>query len=221
MDSRETSLRSRWWLSWLSLVWVVLAASGSWLAGAGGAGAAPVPGSFATSPAASTTYDAAPYAYGSMVTLSATNSVTSSCRVPPSGAIVASWGQFVRSSGAGVAAETGGIAANAAAGNAARDAIAAEYPGSSIEQTFSTTLGARRVDVLTQDGLAIESKVGRTSLTSGIQSQIAKDQLLLQNGDVNGVQWVFGRSGVTGQIGPTGPLQAALDKAGIGWTLGP
>jgi len=109
-------------------------------------------------------------------------------------------------SATGVAAESGGIAANAAAGNAARDAIAAQYPGSLTEQTFSTALGARRVDVLTQDGLAIESKVGRTSLTSGIQSQIAKDQLLLQNGDVNGVQWVFGRSRVTGQIGPTGPL---------------
>lgn len=46
--------------------------------------------------------------------------------------------------------------------------------------------------------------------------------MLLQNGDVNGVQWVFGRSGgVTGQTGPTGPLGAAFDKAGITWTLGP
>lgn len=61
-----------------------------------------------------------------------------------------------------VAAESGGgILANQAAGNAARDAIAAANPGSLTEQTFNTALGARRVDVLTQDGLAIESKVGR------------------------------------------------------------
>lgn len=111
--------------------------------------------------------------------------------------------------------------ANQAAGNAARDAIAAENPGSSIEQTFQTALGARRVDVLTQNGLAIESKVGYTSLSSSIQAQIAKDQLLIENGDVTGVQWVFGRSAVTGQIGPSGPLGAALDKAGIPWSLGP
>ena len=43
---------------------------------------------------------------------------------------------------------------------------------------------------------------------------------LLGNGVVNDVQWQFLWGGVTGQIGPTGPLQAALDKAGIGWGLG-
>jgi len=116
----------------------------------------------------------------------------------------------------------GGILANQAAGNAARDAIAAAHAGSLTEQTFSTALGARRVDVLTQNGLAIESKVGRASLTSDIRAEIAKDQWLLQNNpDITGIQWVFTRSAVTGQIGPTGPLAAALDKAGIPWGLGP
>jgi RHS repeat-associated protein len=122
----------------------------------------------------------------------------------------------------GVAAESGGgILANQAAGNAARDAIAEANPGSLTEQTFPTDLGARRVDVLTAGRQAIESKVGRTSLTSDVSSQIAKDQWLMQNGDVASVRWVFSRSGVTGQIGPTGPLADALDKAGIPWTLGP
>jgi hypothetical protein len=111
----------------------------------------------------------------------------------------------------------GGILTNQAAGNAARDAIAAANPDSTIEQTFQTTLGARRIDVLTHEGIGIESKVGYTSLTRSIQSQIAKDQLLMDNGDLSGVQWIFGRSGVTGQVGPSGPLGAALDKAGIPW----
>jgi hypothetical protein len=75
--------------------------------------------------------------------------------------------------------------------------------------------------VLTPEQLAIESKVGRTSLTADIRLQIAKDQWLLQNHDVNGVEWVFSRSAVTGQVGPTAPLQAALDDARITWTIGP
>jgi hypothetical protein len=122
----------------------------------------------------------------------------------------------------GVAANSGSrIALNQAAGNAARDAISAAHPGSLIEQSFTTTAGVRRLDVLTRGLVGIESKVGRTSLTGATRSQIAKDSLLLQNGDVNGIQWVFSRSGVTGQIGPTGPLADALSKAGIPWSLAP
>jgi len=122
----------------------------------------------------------------------------------------------------GVAAESGSrIAANQAASNAARDALASAHPGSLIEKSFSTTAGVRRLDVLTQGGLGIESKVGRTSLTAATRSQIAKDSLLLRNGDVTGVEWVFSRSGVTGQVGPTGPLSDALGKAGIPWSLAP
>lgn len=121
-----------------------------------------------------------------------------------------------------VAANSGSrIAANQAAGNAARDALSAAHPGSLIEQSFSTTAGVRRLDVLTQGGLGIESKVGRTSLTAATRSQVAKDSLLLRNGDVTGMEWVFSRGGVTGQIGPTGPLADALGKAGIPWSLAP
>ena len=105
------SSRSRWWLSLWSLL-VVLAASGSGLAGAGGVVTAVVRGSLAASPAASTMYDASPYVYGSMVTLSATNSSSGSGRVPPSGAIFISSGQSVRSSATAVAAETADGASN-------------------------------------------------------------------------------------------------------------
>jgi len=120
------------------------------------------------------------------------------------------------------AANTGSqIAANQAAGNAARDALAAGHPGALIEQSFSTTAGVRRLDILTQSGLGIESKVGRTSLTATTRSQIAKDSLLVRNGDVTGIEWVFSRSAVTGRIGPTAPLADALSKASIPWSLAP
>jgi hypothetical protein len=121
----------------------------------------------------------------------------------------------------GLATGDAGILANQAAGNAARDAIAARYAGARTEVTFQTALGARRVDVLTQEGLAIESKVGYTSLTQSARSQIAKDQLLMQNPQISGVEWEFGRSAVTGQAGPSGPLAAALNRAGIPWSTQP
>ncbi|MEP7765667.1 DUF6531 domain-containing protein [Sanguibacter sp. 25GB23B1] len=128
--------------------------------------------------------------------------------------------------GAGLARKPGasvptGIAANQAAGNAGRDAIAARFPGSQIEQTFTTSAGVRRLDVLTVTRMGIETKVGRTSLTTMTTSQIAKDSLLLQSGQVRSIEWMFMRSGVTGQIGPTAPLAAALNKAGINWSLVP
>lgn len=99
--------------------------------------------------------------------------------------------------------------------------LAAAYPGALVEQSFSTAAGIRRLDVLTHSGLAIESKVGRTSLTGTVSQQIAKDQMLMRSGDVSGVQWVFTRSAVTGQVGPTGPLMAALNNAGIPWMIVP
>jgi hypothetical protein len=114
-----------------------------------------------------------------------------------------------------------GVLANQAAGNAARDAIAARYPGAETEVTFQTALGARRVDVLTPGGLAIESKVGYSSLTQSVASQIAKDQWLVANGDVTSVKWDFSPSQVTGRAGPSGPLAAALKRAGIPWSILP
>ena len=75
--------------------------------------------------------------------------------------------------------------------------------------------------MLTPERLAIESKVGYTSLTQSVQMQIAKDQLLLESGQVSGLQWVFTASEVTGRVGPSGPLAAALEKAGIPWFISP
>jgi RHS repeat-associated protein len=103
---------------------------------------------------------------------------------------------------------------NQAAGNAARDAISAARPGSLIEQNFRVTGGLRRVDVL--DGVtAIESKVGRTSLTAPVRQELARDIKMLRSGQVDAVQWHFSPSPATGLGGPTGPLRAKLDKFGI------
>jgi hypothetical protein len=114
------------------------------------------------------------------------------------------------------------VLANQAAGNAARDEIAAQYPGARTEVTITTDLGVRRVDVLTPEGDAIEVKVGYTSLTQSVQTQIAKDEWLVANkpDEVTSVQWVFEPSAVTGQVGPSGPLTTALGKAGIPWSVG-
>ncbi|GLI27912.1 hypothetical protein ARHIZOSPH14_21540 [Agromyces rhizosphaerae] len=122
--------------------------------------------------------------------------------------------------GGGAGSAGARLSANAAAGNTARDSIAAANSGSRIEQSLSTAFGARRIDVLTRGGVGIESKVGRTYLTSATRSQIAKDSWLLQNEEVAGIHWVFSRSAATGRIGPSGPLADALRNAGIPWSLG-
>ncbi|MEZ2373272.1 RHS repeat-associated core domain-containing protein [Arthrobacter sp. RCC_34] len=108
------------------------------------------------------------------------------------------------------------IGLNAAAGNGARDLIAATHLGAGIEATVKTGLGVRRLDILTSDGIAIESKLGRTSLTKEVRAQVAKDAWLLKNDEnIHEVWWIFSRSGVTGKVGPTAPLERALNDAGI------
>lgn len=58
-------------------------------------------------------------------------------------------------------------------------------------------------------------------VSNSVESVREQDVLLLKNKDVTSIEWVFSRSGVTGRIGPTGPLADALDKAGILWRLAP
>lgn len=107
---------------------------------------------------------------------------------------------------------------NKAIGDAAADAIASQYPGALREVTLQAARGTRRLDVLTPQGLAIESKVGRTSLTKATRQQIQRDVELMNDplSGVSSVEWHFGTSPITGLGGPTGPLEAALRTAGIG-----
>jgi len=80
--------------------------------------------------------------------------------------------------------------------------------------------GARFVDQLVNN-VANESKVGYQSLTKGtkgtkgISRQILKDAELLNDARVNGVNWHFFTSPVTGLGGPSQPLLEALEDVGI------
>ncbi|MBI3447898.1 MAG: hypothetical protein HY049_03100 [Acidobacteria bacterium] len=86
--------------------------------------------------------------------------------------------------------------------------------GGESQVFFQTSQGARYVDQLV-NGVANESKVGYTSLTQSVTTQIAKDAELIQSGKVDGAVWHFFTSPVTGQVGPSGPLLQALQNAGI------
>lgn len=86
--------------------------------------------------------------------------------------------------------------------------------GGESQAFFRTSKGSRFVDQLVS-GVANESKVGYQSLTSIIRTQIAKDTELLQKTLVEGVNWHFFTSPVTGLRGASQPLLDALARAGI------
>jgi hypothetical protein len=101
---------------------------------------------------------------------------------------------------------------NKATGDGARDRIASNFPDSHVEVTLRTPLGLRRIDVLTANRVAIESKVGRTSLTKPVRAQVARDTALrrLEPERVQSLQWHFATSPTTGRIGPTPALERLL-----------
>lgn len=77
---------------------------------------------------------------------------------------------------------------------------------------------ARRFDVVA-NGTAHESKVGYTSLTTTVKSQIESDAFLIKNGAIQNAHWHFYASGITNQIGPSKPLLNFLDSKGIKYTI--
>jgi hypothetical protein len=77
-----------------------------------------------------------------------------------------------------------------------------------------TSLGGRFVDRLVA-GVAYESKVGLTELTTTSFVQAAKDVLLMRSQQVLSVEWHFFRSPVTGLAGPSASLANVLQAAGI------
>lgn len=108
-----------------------------------------------------------------------------------------------------------GVQANRAAGNAVRDTIAARETPALIEQNMRVTGGLRRVDVLKQGDrlVAIESRLGKTSLTPRVRQELARDVKLRRSGQVDEVVWEFTRS--SSGVGPTGPLLDKLKQFGI------
>ncbi|WP_237028826.1 hypothetical protein [Pectobacterium carotovorum] len=61
----------------------------------------------------------------------------------------------------------------------------------------------------------IESKVGRTGLTSRVRQEAARDIKILRSGRLDRIEWVFTRSPTTGKIVPTKALGNVLNKNGI------
>lgn len=104
---------------------------------------------------------------------------------------------------------------NKQAGDDVADDLAARYPDARREATLRTSDGPRRVDILTKDNVAIESKVGRVSNRSSTRRQYEKDAELLKKKEVRSVEWHFTRSSTTDKGGPTPALERALEKRGI------
>jgi RHS repeat-associated protein len=109
---------------------------------------------------------------------------------------------------------TGGIGATGQIG----ESWLANNVGGESQVLIQTSQGARYIDQLS-NGVAYESKVGYTSLTQSVQTQISKDVELIGAGEVNGAEWHFFTSPVTGVGGPSGPLATALNKAGIPYII--
>lgn len=90
--------------------------------------------------------------------------------------------------------------------------------GGQPQDYFKTTNGDRYVDQLA-DGIAHESKVGYTSLSKRVKTQITKDAELINSGQIDGAHWHFFTSGVTGKGGASGPLLDYLTENGIAYTI--
>ncbi len=123
------------------------------------------------------------------------------------------------SSGRGLSAAER-LAINRANGQAAERLTLSKFPGAQTQVPLRTTGGTRVIDTLTFEGLAIETKVGRVSLTKGVRGtrrQLARDVKLLRDSDslVKSLRMDFFRSPITGKMGPTGPLREKLQKLGI------
>ncbi|APF41228.1 hypothetical protein BHE16_09760 [Neomicrococcus aestuarii] len=76
----------------------------------------------------------------------------------------------------------------------------------------------RVIDSLS-DGIAHESKVGYTSLTTTVRKQIESDAHLIQEGQITDARWHFYASASTAQIGPSKELVEELEKFNIPHTI--
>ena len=95
----------------------------------------------------------------------------------------------------------------------------ARLVGGKSQQYRKTSLGGRYIDQLSADNIAHESKVGYTTLTKRIRTQILKDAELINTGRIEGAHWHFFTSGVTGKGGASQPLLDFLTENGISYTI--
>lgn len=107
---------------------------------------------------------------------------------------------------------TGGVGEIGVTGKLGENALKAL--GGTSQTYFTTSQGGRYIDQLV-NGMAHESKVGYTSLTSSVRQQISKDVELMSTGRIDGATWHFFNSPVTGVGGSSKPLQNALQQNNI------
>ena len=86
--------------------------------------------------------------------------------------------------------------------------------GGESQKSFDTPYGKRYVDQYSNK-VGHESKVGYTSATDSVKTQIDKDVYLINNGDMDSAHWHFFESPVTGKTGASQPLKDYLDQANI------
>lgn len=88
--------------------------------------------------------------------------------------------------------------------------------GGISQKYISTSKGGRYIDQLV-DGVAHESKVGYTTLTTKIKQQIAKDAEITKYRleGIENATWHFFKSPQTGKAGASKPLLQELDKNNI------
>lgn len=130
-------------------------------------------------------------------------------------------------------ASKSGIGANKLAGDSMRDVIASQEAPALTEVRIRTLGGPRHIDVLKlgDELVSIESKIGRTSLGprgGRIRQELARDWWSQRRASglpggatkVDRVRWQFTRSKITGEIGPTKPLQEKLRELGFEEVIG-
>lgn len=76
----------------------------------------------------------------------------------------------------------------------------------------------REIDALAES-IAHEGKVGFVGYSKDVQWQILKDAALIREGRIDGAQWHFFRSEVTGEIGADPRILRLLDRKGIPYTF--
>lgn len=95
--------------------------------------------------------------------------------------------------------------------------LAATY-GCKSQAYFSIALGGRFIDQLSGNA-AHESKVGYTTLTQRVQTQILRDAELIRTGTIERTVWHFYTSGITGEGGTSQPLINFLVQNGIEYII--
>ena len=90
--------------------------------------------------------------------------------------------------------------------------------GGESQVFFRTSQGGRYIDQLVE-GMAHESKVGYTTLTQSVKTQIAKDAELTAGKEIKGAVWHFFKSPKTGLVGASKPLLDELKRKGIAYII--